>query len=386
MWNNRRPKIPIEILKKAKYEGGAGLVDFKMKDLALKASWVQTLQSDTYLQAFANRKLCGVLKNHIWQVNISAKDVKKCFNAGFWCDVLYAWALYNYDQEIEPRDCINQIIWYNTAIRCEGKPFIFAEPAKEGLLYISQLIDIEGGFMPHEIMKCMFNITYMQYNTILSAMPKEWKEIIKAQGNLDVAISNNNYDKFLIKQRVTSIVYKEINQSVLPMRVAYKKWAINCVFYDFDDFCNLFYDLYTVTTNTKLRSFQFRILHKAIVLNSHLARWKIRNSNLCSMCNTAKEDIIHFFCECPEAVRIWNSIRKYAQEIAQEEFSISKYAIIANKVNPKGSHIFNFLALVTKHYLYVCRCLGVKPSTQQIILKIKSTKVTNYIMRKKKTR
>ena len=117
IWNNKKPKIKLSTLQMLKIDGGAGLVDFRTKDLSLKASWVQILPKDEYLQAFAYRKLDIVLKDQIWKANITEKDVKLCFHESFWRDVLQAWSLYNFQEDVD-NDRVNQ--------QCSGTTVIFA--------------------------------------------------------------------------------------------------------------------------------------------------------------------------------------------------------------------------------------------------------------------
>ena len=60
-----------------------------------------------------------------------------------------------------------------------------------------------------------------------------------------------------------------------------------------------------VTNVAKYRSFQFRLLHRAIVANIHLIHWKIINSDLCTMCRLERETYTHLFIYCKQARKIW---------------------------------------------------------------------------------
>ena len=52
--------------------------------------------------------------------------------------------------------------------------------------------------------------------------------------------------------------------------------------------------------STKLRYFQFKILHIYLAVNKLLPQIGIVDSNLCSFCKSEKEDIQHFFWDCTE--------------------------------------------------------------------------------------
>ena len=54
----------------------------------------------------------------------------------FWGDVIEAWCSFNYRRYNKME---NQIIWYNSDIRINGKPFFWKENYKRGLKYVYQL-------------------------------------------------------------------------------------------------------------------------------------------------------------------------------------------------------------------------------------------------------
>ena len=52
------------------------------------------------------------------------------------------------------------------------------------------------------------------------------------------------------------------------------------------------------TIDSKLRSFYFKICHKAIALNDFLFKIKRKDSPNCSLCDKKEETMVHLFCEC----------------------------------------------------------------------------------------
>ena len=369
IWNGRRPKIKLEILQISKQNGGAGLVNFEYKDMALKSAWLQSLLTDKLIEVFAYNNLNKYLKELIWAVNIVPDDVNKCFKKGFWTDVLYAWSrLKNVSEaaEVEP---INQIIWYNSKIRIAGKPIFIERAFKNGLIYVSQLISIEKEYIPTNIISTMYNLTLLESNAIITCLKKEWKDLIK--GQIEVCDTEENrkfYEYFIAQRKCTAHCYSKLCESQTAFRSAYKKWSTVCNFYGtYENFCELFKNIYIVTTNAKLRSFQFRLLHNAIIMNDKLFRWKIKNSNICQMCNMHKETTVHFFIECVVAKGIWRKLQQYCETICKsEECTISPFNVISNLVNPKPGHIFNFFVLVAKSTMYSMKCLGEPISFEQI--------------------
>ena len=274
IWNNRKPKIALKILKANRDDGGAGLADIKLKDRALKTSWLKILQTDSMLAECANKNLGGIQED-IWRVNIAPKDVIKMFRPSFWRDVLYDWSHLNYEENISNQNVLNQIIWYNSHWKIDNKLFIVKEAYQSKLKTVGQLIEVNGDILKIEDICTRYKITVMQANSILAAMPKEWKPLLKSACEKQKESQRKyNYDEFIQKEHEVSKYYKKQNATNSIFKEAFKKWqksdeSLDCTF---DEYCESFSDLYVITNNTKLRSFQYRILHKAIVLNSHLFR------------------------------------------------------------------------------------------------------------------
>ena len=118
IWNGRRPKISLKKLQNEKIFGGMELVDFRNKDMSLKASLVAQLADDDDLAHLAYLAINPILSESIWNCYLKPEDAKYVCT-GFWSDVLEAWCTYNW----EPNDHTQKPLWYNSSIRINGKPF-----------------------------------------------------------------------------------------------------------------------------------------------------------------------------------------------------------------------------------------------------------------------
>ena len=134
---------------------------------------------DPMLSELVYAKIAPVLKEDIWKCNLAPDDVKHCVKTQkdpFWTQILMLWCQENYCEQSENRkEIMNQLIWNNSKIRQNNKPFLFDKAYEDGLRQIAQLVNING-----ELFNALETITIMQSNTILSALPKRWKEILKS--------------------------------------------------------------------------------------------------------------------------------------------------------------------------------------------------------------
>ena len=356
LWNSRKPKIPIYVLQQPKGKGGLNLVNFRIKDRALKAAWVKLIKTDDMISQCAYKMLHTHVGESIWECNLNKRDIRKMFKPSFWRDVLEAWADVNYSEPSTVKQILKQCIWYNSKIKIGGNVIIWKNVYDAGLRKIEQFYDRNGNIIPHNEMQRIYRLSVMQYNGVLSAIPNTWKNKIKSE------FGNKQDDKGLYTKFVNSAncmkLYKEIiAEDSNVLQAAYKKWENEAkMTVDFDDFSVKFRALYMITNQAKLRSFQYRLLHRAVVLNDRLFRWKIVESNVCTFCKKHKENIYHFFWECEIAQTTWMWVRDICKNIREGECAISYENIVMNCIHTNPAHVYNFVLLVAKQYLYATRC------------------------------
>ena len=137
--------------------------------------------------------------------------------------------------------------------------------------------------------------------------------------------------------------------------------------------------IYVVTNNNKYRSFQYRLINRALILNIHLFRWGMVDSNKCSFCNLHKETILHIFVECEVVKNFWNQLTPFFNSINDTNHVYGSYEIIFNRICQNPRHIKNFLCLIVKQYIYAQRCLGKKLSKNEVEEKIRENRMYREI-------
>ena len=168
----KKAKIKLQTLQKSKEFGGLGLVDFKIKDLAMKVEWVKIVQSDELLSRTAYKILgvhCGAL---VWKSNLKESDIKKNFKPSFWRDVLIAWARMTHSCPQQKEAIENQMLWFNLYIRVNKQPVFYKKAYNSGLVDLAQLFNPEGELLSFEDCKNLFEISQMEWNALVSAIPK----------------------------------------------------------------------------------------------------------------------------------------------------------------------------------------------------------------------
>ena len=356
IWCGRKPKIRTEILMLDKIYGGAGLVNLKLKDQALKIAWIKRINQDSMLSHFTFLHL-GNIGDLIWQCNINEKDINKKFTKSFWRDVLAAWSLLNFkDNCLEYPEIMNQVIWYNSKIKINHNVCFFPAAFNSGLRYVYQMVGPNGKMLSTQSLMELYDLTVLQANGLISSIPQSWKRTIQENASDDFTDYEHLVQKIYDHAHPTAWFYKTVNKKYGAVGIIMDKWR-TLIDIEIEDIEVAVRNIYKITNHTKLRSFQFRMLHKAIILKDQLVHWKITEDNQCFNCKCAKESIIHLFAECPFIKKIYTDIQKYLKEEWNKECEFSNKNIILNTIHSDPTDISNFLLLVTKQELYSNRCM-----------------------------
>ena len=104
--------------------------------------------------------------------------------------------------------------------------------------------------------------------------------------------------------------------------------------------------------STKLRYFQFRILHRILGVNKYLHSIGISDSNLCTFCSSSVESISHLFWECPVTHQF---IQDLQTSILNNEVLLNKNAFLFGFPDGRRSS-FNFVILYAKYFIFTAKC------------------------------
>ena len=354
LWNGAKPKVSMSTLKLPKSCGGANLVDLFQKDQSLKVKWRSLIQLDDKFAELVYSMIAPDLGEQLWDCNLDVNDLKYMIDRidnPFWYDVLSAWFSFCTKTQRNQSSCI---LWCNSEIRIEGKPFVWKKQLRKGLMYTSDLFDSRGEMIDATILKTKYCLSTMQLNSLISAIPKKYRLIMRIDS-----------DAFML---TTKQIYYEL---CYDMDVVCKKrdqWSSELgMTIDMEIFQQGFKDVFLVTNIPKYRSFQYRLLHRGLVMNTHLFHWRIRNDNLCSFCLQEKETYSHFFVTCEKVKPIWIQAESFFNTLNEDNIHFDVDTVLWNRViTENASHCKNFMCLVIKQYLYKQRCLRLDPIFQEV--------------------
>ena len=139
------------------------------------------------------------------------------------------------------------------------------------------------------------------------------------------------------------------------------------------------------TTDSKLRCFQYKLLHNTLYLNQKLFLFCKHNTSLCSFCNLEDETIIHLFAHCSKTKQLWCKVianLKINLRNPSVPDNFRKYRIKHNpKMNiflvlNKNHRKYQFTYGIFQHVYYAIfnQCTKSKSKSVTYILTVKSIK------------
>ena len=363
IWNGKKSKVSLKILQNSKLKGGLGLVNFSMKDMSLKATWPQILVNEKEYASLVYASLkASTIWEDIWRCAIRPEDIKYLgIKNDFWFDELKAWSTFNYFREFRIE---NQLLWYNSRIKIGGKPILWSDMYRKGLRYIYQLFE-GGALIPYDVMFERYGLNRLRYNSLVSAIDSDWKTYFsQLTTTVFLPIPPHNYDQVLQfgKRSLSAVVYSQLNEDEMLLHNKYLKWRMELGDFfceDVGEFARKHMDIYKITNVSKYRSFQYRVLQRALVTNIHLSKWNIVQSANCTFCCEEVETAVHLLVECPIVQYLWRNVFIYIKECFSIEVSEpSTTAIILNDVHKGHPKAVNMLVLITKQFIYSQKCMG----------------------------
>ena len=354
IWNGHKPKIPLRILQHPKEKGGLALVDLKEKNESLKMAWVKHLYDDDKAANLAHHIIQKDLNFRIWTCNLKPEDIDVVANrnrvGAFWNDVLKKWAKHNFSEELE----YNHSLWWNSLIRAGNAPLLNLRAVSRGLWTVRDLVQ-NGSFISDQEAQSLYGLSTMEYNTILCAIPYKTKCFAKSdklRGRSDVGIVAD----VLLSDCTSRIFYQKGHVTDKLLQKKCEQWhaEIGYVMQE-EEFCKRIRDIYIITNVPKYRSFQYRLMYRAIITNIQLNHWGMVDSDSCSFCGSYRESYQHLFHNCIIIRELWTKVYEHFDQL--EHVNLESANILLNQVVDKPNHVNNFICLVIKQYIYRCRCL-----------------------------
>ena len=130
-------------------------------------------------------------------------------------------------------------------------------------------------------------------------------------------VKSQNIERLFRTKRVTSFTYDTLRKSVAiqPTKVQSKwnKYLLSPV----GDWTTYYSVPFLCTSASKLRSFQFRVLHRIIGTNVLLMKMGIKDSDEFLFCDCKSKTIEHLVWCCDRIFPLWSALSNWIGEVTK---------------------------------------------------------------------
>ena len=363
VWSGKPDKIHRQTIIGDYNQGGLKMPHIQSMLSGLKIAWVKRLLApnnkgkwkhffELYLEPFGG--------NLIWDCNMDSQEDKimKIQNS-FIKEVVRSWCHFTYTPVVKPSELQNQYLWNNSLIRIQRNTFVKKQWIESGITQLKHLLRENGTILSYFDLKKKYNLDchYAEYFSLKCAIPTAWISSLQ-NFNPSLEVENTSQNKCLIEimktAKVCKFITKQLIDKIIKVPISQEKWSE--FFQDCPiDWKNVYTTPFRSCRSTKMRYFQFRLLHRILGVNEYTFIMGITNSKLCSFCKNAEESIVHLFWNCP---------------IVQNFISELKISILENIPvecvsflfgNSDWNRYFNFVVLHAKYYIFTCKLKNVIP-------------------------
>ena len=373
IWDKKSPKIKRTQLYLDYSNGGLGIPNMMVYSHSLKLKWIGYLANDEFncdwKDIFLQIYNIGIF---IFRCNVKMTDVSKLnIKSKFWTDVLQSWARVHYvvDDNINYKsEHPKNYIWYNSNIKIQNKMIYYKSWQNKGINYIKDLLDQNDNFLDFFAFKNKYDLNenYLKYYGLIGK--------IRTIATWDGDINNNDttLNKILCVKSAAKLFYKQLLNSIN------KKTERSCFGYwervtaSQLNWNTVFERIYYTTIDTKLRNFQFKLIHNIFPDNRILYKMGLVNNELCTFCNAERDSITHYLWSCPTAKQYWNAVKAWIDIVFTLNVDLSlKTVLFGSKfvTEDKKDNLINLILLIAKQYLHYCKWTKNIPSI--LILKEK---------------
>ena len=258
--------------------------------------------------------------------------------------MLYAWSSYNY--ELQTSHGKDQNIWWNSKIRIANVPFLWEPNYKKGLLWTSDIFQ-DGKPIDLDTAWTQFGLTKMQLNSLFTAIPEDIRKSCKK----GILSQRTVYDEVMLEKALSKKVYSKLTANNSWSKKLAKRWKK-----DFPvnrtSIVKALKLTYITTNIPKFGSFQYRLLNRALIFNTHLKRWGISSNEYCNQCNLIiPETMEHCLFSYESAQKLWKRLTVWMNTFNNTPVKLTYKNVILNQVCDNVKNVENFVTLVCKQYI-----------------------------------
>jgi hypothetical protein len=250
----------------------------------------------------------------------------------FYWTILKSWNILRSikNEDVDVFDIRRQWLWMNKHIKINGQEIKWKMWINKGINTIHNIVNNKGEFYTAVELEQKYNINcnFLRYNSLKDAIPWVWRDKLKTENvqQNDITTQDDlslviNKHRVPIQKITNKKIYWELIEMIRITPIIKDKWIQEFNIPE-DDWENIF-KVGKVIRDTKIRTFQYKLIFKLIPCNLYLFKIGRSNSDTCHFCNYI-DNIGHYFYECHETKSFWLAVQNWWNNMGDEKIIINK--------------------------------------------------------------
>ena len=277
-------------------------------------------------------------------------------------EILIAFSHYLHYTQIPTLEEIMTIpVWLNSAIRRADTPFMNWKLISSNINTLTDLWDEETDSpLTYEKMIERHGevINFMTYSSLFYAIPSSWKSIMRQR---DPSVDPlTKVERCKIKSLGSKLICWQLIEKWYPntqsMLSCWHK-DLHLSNYQEEISKDILDNFRKISSATKLRWLQYRIINRILTTNCSVAKWDKNQSPLCSFCFSHEETVLYIFWFCERIQSLWTKLTRWINHfVGIKPLFIAPMIIFNDYPGPQRDYI-NTLILIMKQFIYSSKCL-----------------------------
>ena len=239
IWPNKKQHVKKKVLIQSIENGGLKMPDIASMIKASKLTWIKRFLTKENNFTNVAKLNCNIPDFSKYFAHNMSRTFIDPIPSTFYSQILDFWDELRETQlcKMNINDVLNEKLCYNKNILLDHKPFTNTKLCSERLNIIYDILKPDLSFKrPNELK----TLTVMEYNQIMSAIPREWKSLINStkpnykfirKGELNVRVGS--IDKHIVKVTCKDFYWHLVNKNYTTP-TAIGKWEELYYYINFD--------------------------------------------------------------------------------------------------------------------------------------------------------
>lgn len=362
LWGGGRSKIAYNTLIQPTEHGGLKLADLECRTQISLLKWVARLLNEprscpaTFLRSLVNTTSVESLFSYKMK---SPPKGMEC--SPFYENMFRVWSKYHLFPPEGEKAIRRESIWDNIYVSIPQQDVALRRRWEgAGIQTIHNVCHTrEGRLLSHLEITERYNVpcTFLDALRLRLGIPLNWRQALTPNYEEDTAqvyeVQLSPGIRLSIKSTSAKRLYSEVISLKKGAIRTQRTWEDVMPVDGPNEWKEIYLRPFSTTRETKLQSFQYRLNHRVITCNKLLFRYKIRESELCSLCDQ-QDTLEHFFFQCPETRRFWAMVFQWVRAAANLDLSnlSIKEILVGVPANHPHSGRLNLILLTARFFIH----------------------------------